>query len=270
MKSKRLLIFLLVIIVLSVFAYFKQTGFAIKNELVMAKVIDITDGDTIKVIFDSEDGVSKIRLLGINTPEKKMPLYSEAKNFLMQVNGSFVELEFDKEKKDRYDRYLAYVFYQDKLVNEKILRAGLATKYMYSDLKYKKRIIESENYGKQQEIGLWQRSNDICAECVDIEIYNGADKDDCEPGIEYIKLTNLCNFNCNLNSWTIKDEANHIYRFENILKAESFVILYSGVGEDTKMSLFWQNKGCASIWNDDSDSAFLRDKEGGLVVYESY
>lgn len=41
-----------------------------------------------------------------------------------------------------------------------------------------------------------------------------------------------------------------------------------GDGVDNKEVLFW--KGKKYVWTKTGDSLFLRDKEGGLVLWESY
>jgi endonuclease YncB( thermonuclease family) len=85
MKSKRLFIFFLVIILISIFSviYPKLTGHVIKSEEYTkeeAILLRVIDGDTIEVLLNNEK--TSIRMLGINTPEKKMPFSGEGKNFL--------------------------------------------------------------------------------------------------------------------------------------------------------------------------------------------
>jgi len=134
MKSKRLLVFLLVIVVLLILGYLWPyfTGKTIndanngkdvsKNEFGI--VTRVVDGDTIHVNISGKDEI--VRMLGINTPEKKKPYYQEAKNFLVDmVENKSVELLIDKEDVDRYERKLRYVFYEDMFVNVEIVQAGL-------------------------------------------------------------------------------------------------------------------------------------------------
>jgi len=79
MKIKRFLIFLAIIILLIDLAYFYPkltgTGKAV-YEIKTANLTRAIDGDTI------ETDIGIIRLLGINTPEKKQAYYEEAKEFL--------------------------------------------------------------------------------------------------------------------------------------------------------------------------------------------
>ena len=59
----------------------------------MAKVVGVTDGDTIKV-YNVEQGQVKIRLYGIDTPEKAQPYGKAAgKHLASLIAGTTVEVE---------------------------------------------------------------------------------------------------------------------------------------------------------------------------------
>ena len=101
-------------------------------------VLRVVDGDTLVVTPQrSSPGTRRrefrLRLLGINCPESVKPNHPvepwalEAAEFTRQfVSGGTVRLRFDKRRLDIYDRYLAYVFVADKMLNEELVRAGLA------------------------------------------------------------------------------------------------------------------------------------------------
>ena len=68
-----------------------------------------------------------------------------------------VRLEFDGERQDKFGRYLAYVWVDDKMLNEELLRRGFARHtpwYPYSDA-MKKRLGAVEREAKRQRRGLW-------------------------------------------------------------------------------------------------------------------
>lgn len=102
-------------------------------------VLDIIDGDTIEVERDGEKVT--IRLIGVDTPETMHPTkpveeFGKAaseftRNLLV---GESVYLRFDKQKQDKYDRLLAYVFRAPDglFVNLEIIRQG----YGYAYVKY--------------------------------------------------------------------------------------------------------------------------------------
>jgi micrococcal nuclease len=75
----------------------------------------VVDGDTVEVA-PPVDGLSEVRLKGVDTPETSHPTYGEqpygqqAKEFTTsRLEGERVALEFDVEKVDPYGRLLAYV-----------------------------------------------------------------------------------------------------------------------------------------------------------------
>ncbi len=83
----------------------------------------VVDGDTIDV-----EGVGRIRLVGVNTPERGQDGYQEAKNFVKsQCLNKMVYLDIDDKKNyDKYDRVLAVVYVDDTNLNAQLLNKGLA------------------------------------------------------------------------------------------------------------------------------------------------
>src|SRR6185436_19051123 len=74
-----------------------------------ALVIDIVDGDTIKVQIDGE--VYPLRYIGIDSPERGLPYADEATAADEElVGGSTVFLEKDVSETDRFGRLLRYVW----------------------------------------------------------------------------------------------------------------------------------------------------------------
>lgn len=108
-------------------------------------VESVVDGDTFKVdvgasnVGSSDSQVITVRVLGINTPETVDPrrpvqcygpeASKEAKSLL---GGHKVKLTFspNREMKDKYGRYLAYVYRDDGLFfNEYMIDEGYAREY---------------------------------------------------------------------------------------------------------------------------------------------
>lgn len=83
----------------------------------------VVDGDTIDV-----KGVGRVRLVGINTPEKDERGYLEAKNFVKKTClGKTVYLDIDDAKHyDKYGRVLAVVYAGDVNINAALLKGGYA------------------------------------------------------------------------------------------------------------------------------------------------
>ncbi len=83
----------------------------------------VVDGDTLDV-----DGIGRIRLVGVNTPERGEPGYQEAKNFIKdRCLGKTVYLDIDDKKNhDRYGRVLAVVYVGNTNINAELLKKGYA------------------------------------------------------------------------------------------------------------------------------------------------
>jgi len=128
------------------------------KEYVVKKVID---GDTIQL----ESG-EVVRYLGIDTPE----LFSKEKGpeFYAQEAARYnkklvflkkVRLEFDVEKKDNYNRLLAYVFVKNIFVNAELVRLGYAKANIKPpNLKYKDMLLKLQQKAMEEEKGLWQEN----------------------------------------------------------------------------------------------------------------
>lgn len=83
----------------------------------------VVDGDTIYL-----DNGKKVRLVGVNTPERGVDGYITSKNFVQKLClNKKVGLDIDDSKHtDRYGRTLAVVIVDGKNVNEMLLKEGLA------------------------------------------------------------------------------------------------------------------------------------------------
>jgi micrococcal nuclease len=93
------------------------------------EVTRIIDGDTMEL-----NGREKVRLLGIDTPEKGEPLADSAALYLSTlVKGEIVSLLFDRRPKDNYDRMLAYIFKDTVFVNAALVARGYAHMYIFPD-----------------------------------------------------------------------------------------------------------------------------------------
>ena len=96
------------------------------------KVIGIAGGDTIAVLRDKEQ--VRIRLYGIDTPERGQAFSKKAKQFTYElVYGKVVEV--GAIKVDHYGRTVSLVYVEGKGVCDELIRAGLAwVYYLYCNL----------------------------------------------------------------------------------------------------------------------------------------
>jgi micrococcal nuclease len=119
-------------------------------------VVKVVDGDTIKLASGRE-----IRLLGIDTPEKGQPYYNEAKDFLERlILGKKVRLEKDVTNKDKYGRYLRYVFLKNIFVNVELVRKGYARVIVrFPDVKYLDYLMKVQKKAMEKRLGIWSENN---------------------------------------------------------------------------------------------------------------
>ncbi len=109
-------------------------------------VTKVVDGDTADL-----QGLGRVRFSGINTPEKGVCYYSEAKEKLTKlILNKEVYAEKDRSDKDKYDRYLRYIYLNDTLVNGVLVEGGYARVFD----KYKKDTGRYEQLKKLEEIAV--------------------------------------------------------------------------------------------------------------------
>lgn len=128
-----------------------QNGSTLNRQQI--NVIKIIDGDTIEV----EDGI-QIRYIGIDSPEYGENYFDEATKLNESLLATeHIYLEEDISKKDKYDRVLGYIWAGDKLINEEMLKSGLAFPlFIPPNKKYQDRFIKAFEYAQKQDLNLWK------------------------------------------------------------------------------------------------------------------
>ncbi|MDP9485611.1 MAG: thermonuclease family protein [Actinomycetota bacterium] len=161
-----------------------------------ATVARVVDGDTIE-ISPAIDGVTDVRLIGVDTPETKepgcvpQPYGAEASSYAESIlSGQEVELEFDVEKTDQYGRLLAYVYPEGgEMFNEDLVEEGLAQAYPYPpNTRYADRFAAAQAQASAAGLGIWSLGPDGLALLTDRG--NGIGGDGCaslapEPQAQY-------------------------------------------------------------------------------------
>jgi len=122
-----------------------------EKETMQSKLIRVVDGDTIEI----ENGI-KVRLLGINTPEKGQIYYEEAKEYLKQFENESITIE--TKGVDKYGRILGHVFNEKTHLNEEIMQNGFATLYYYGEDNYYSSLKKAESKAREEEEGIWKKS----------------------------------------------------------------------------------------------------------------
>ena len=127
-------------------------------ETITGMVVGVTDGDTITVL-DADKVQHKIRLAGIDAPEKKQAFGNRSKE-------SLSDMVFDKtvnvetEKRDRYGRQIGKVLVNGQDVNLVQVERGMAwfyRQYQREQSPNDRRLYEAaEDAAKADRRGLWR------------------------------------------------------------------------------------------------------------------
>ncbi len=124
------------------------------------QVVGITDGDTLTVLKDGHDQV-KIRLYGIDTPEKGQPWGTRAKQKLSELAYDRL-VEVDALDVDRYGRTVARVFVDGVEVAPELIQAGLAWVYTrYCKLPVCEDWERFQEEARGAGVGLWSEGNQV-------------------------------------------------------------------------------------------------------------
>ena len=143
-------------------ACFLSAGWA-NAETLAGKVVGVADGDTITVL-DAAHEQHKIRLAGIDAPEKAQPFGQRAKAQMSDmVFGKPVAVEWSK--RDRYQRIIGKVLVADRDAGLALVSAGLAWHYK----QYQKeqtiddqvRYAAAEDAARARHAGLWADPNPV-------------------------------------------------------------------------------------------------------------
>jgi micrococcal nuclease len=151
--SRRLLVVLLLgVAALAAFAFLTRGN--AKQSAVVARVVD---GDTIELV-----GGQRVRLVQIDTPEKRVECYGDEASALTQrliPAGTHVRIEQDQklDQVDRYGRTLAYVWKGDEDVNVTLVRAGAAGVWFFDGRRgrHAKELLNAAEQAQADRQGLW-------------------------------------------------------------------------------------------------------------------
>ena len=151
---------------------------SIQAKSMSVKFSECIDGDTAKFIYKEEE--IKARFLAIDTPETKHPTKGEepygkeASEYTCErlKNADKIKLEFDEDsdEKDKYDRFLVWVFVDNSLLQKELVRKGLASvAYLYGDYKYTNELEEAEQLAEDEKLGIWSITDNENDEKKDID-----------------------------------------------------------------------------------------------------
>lgn len=125
------------------------------------QVVAVVDGDTVDVAWGGHR--ERVRLLGVDTPETVAPdrpvgCYGpEAAAFTQQrLQGRTVRLQFDRERRDRFGRLLAYVAVEGRRFNDDLLAGGYARLLVIPpNGRHARAMLDRELEARSAGRGLW-------------------------------------------------------------------------------------------------------------------
>lgn len=126
-------------------------------ETLSGKVVKIADGDTLS-IMDDRKRVHKVRLAGIDAPERDQPFGVKSRENLNRLVAGH-KVEVDWHKRDRYRRVVGKIYAGGRDVNLAQVRAGMAWWYWRhaSDQSWLDQIIYATTHAMAwlEDVGLW-------------------------------------------------------------------------------------------------------------------
>ena len=141
-----------------------------KNEKIKVTFIRCVDGDTAVLKINGSN--EKFRFLGVDTPESVHPAkdveqYAKeaSKNTCdLLTNASSIKVEYDlnSDKKDKYNRNLAWIWIDDILLQELMISEGFArVAYVYGNYKYTDKLCSLQNNAISNNKGIWQYGYEV-------------------------------------------------------------------------------------------------------------
>ncbi len=122
------------------------------------RVVEVADGDTLTVL-DAQKKQHKIRLLGIDAPEKAQPFGQKSKESLSGLAFQ-KQVQVRSSKQDRYGRTVGQVFVGNMDVCLEQVRLGMAWHYKtyQREQSPEDRVLydRAESQAREQRVGLWQ------------------------------------------------------------------------------------------------------------------
>lgn len=147
-------------LMLRFFSYFSfiliLSGFPCYADTLTGKVVGIADGDTITILEGNT--THKIRLMGIDAPEKKQAYGNKSKEYLAQaIAGQHVTVDYNK--RDRYQRIIGKVIYQGQDMNLRQVQLGMAWHYKQyereQEVEDRSKYAQAEYLAQRDKLGLW-------------------------------------------------------------------------------------------------------------------
>lgn len=122
-------------------------------DTLIGKCSYVQDGDSLKFIQQGHSDEVRVRLYGIDAPEKNQEFSTQSRKKLEKLTrGKTIRLKV--VDKDKYGRYVAHVYVGKTYVNREMLSSGLAWHYEYH-ADTDSGLAEAERAAREARRGLW-------------------------------------------------------------------------------------------------------------------
>lgn len=153
------------IILITIFNLFTVNLAQAKSTKLSAIVEKISDGDTLQVRLAGSKKTTKVRLLGIDTPETDFNGVSQGKAALLARDflrslvplKSEVQLETYSNSEDIHQRLLAVVYFNKTEINLSMLESGMAFTYFIFpyDKSLQKKYSQASQQASEEKMGIF-------------------------------------------------------------------------------------------------------------------
>ncbi len=131
------------------------------GESVRGKCVYVQDGDSLKFIPEGTEEEVRVRLHGIDAPEKGQEFANQSREMLRKLTLK-KELRLEVLDTDRYGRSVAKIYVGKTYVNKEMLKAGLAWYYAHhADSKADADLEKAQQSARRAKKGLWSSPNAV-------------------------------------------------------------------------------------------------------------
>ncbi len=121
---------------------------------VSGQTLDVT------VLSEASNQIERVRLLGIAAPDLQQIPWGPAARDALSAQlppRARIDLEFASDERDAYQRRLAYVWQDGRLINEDLVARGWVLAATDApDQRYRQRLERAQDYARIMGLGIWQ------------------------------------------------------------------------------------------------------------------
>ena len=239
-----------------------------------ARVIEVVDGDTIKVLVAGEKFT--LRYIGIDTPEMGGADGKTAREQnVALVSGRTVRLEQDVSAMDPYGRLLRYVWVGNLMVNAELVRLGYARAVAYPpDTEHQAMLEALQTEAEAAGRGFWATAAQVPVAGHELVRIIGMRRDGVvnakEPD-EYVEISNQGTVAQDLTNWHLDSErgaaSGQVFHFPPrfVMRPGQVCRVYTDEMHPEWCGLSF-GYGWSGVWsNNEPDAAVLVDEAGAVV-----